>query len=443
MVRITLLPQPVQRWSVIINNSATSTDAAVVSGKDNTASGSGSIVLGGNVNTAAAQRSLIGNGTNNSVGAQGTNSTIAGGQNNRIAQTGTATGSFIGGGNNNEVTATYGSIVAGSENLASANSAFVGGGVRNISSGTYASTAAGQNNTASAPWSSIGGGQNSMATQNYATVAGGFTNTASGAGSTVGGGRTNGASGASATVSGGERDTAAAGHATVVGGRDNTASGIWSTVLGGDANTASGLYSAVGGQSATAGGRNSFVWGRNISSSANGSVTFADNDPGNGRVNFPFNVTTQNRFTGVFAGGYVLHTSSRPVEFPNAGVTLAPNGTAWQALSDRGSKTDFEEVDTVAVLEKVAAMPMTTWKYKHDSKTRYMGVMSQDLYDAFELGEGDKTINTLVADGVQIAAIQGLNLKLEQKVQEIDGLKKKQAALEAKMDRLEKLITDL
>ena len=133
-------------------------------------------------------------------------------------------------------------------------------------------------------------------------------------------------------------------------------------------------------------------------------------------------------------------TTPNPVLNPGVGVSLAANGTAWQALSDRNSTTNFEPVDTVEVLEKVAAMPMTTWKYKHDSSTRYMGVMSQDLYDAFELGEGDKTINTLVADGVQIAAIQGLNLKLEEKVKEIEGLKKKQAALEAKMARLEKLL---
>ena len=42
-----------------------------------------------------------------------------------------------------------------------------------------------------------------------------------------------------------------------------------------------------------------------------------------------------------------------------------------------------------------------------------MGVMAEDLYAAFGLGHDEKRIDTLNADGVQMAAIQGLNIKLE------------------------------
>ncbi|MGJ8642142.1 MAG: tail fiber domain-containing protein [Luteolibacter sp.] len=424
-----------------IDNSVTGLDSVILSGTSNTASGTGSAVFAGSDNSSSASRGVIINGVSNTIGAQGTNSSIAGGQNNLIAPAGNSTGSFIGGGSGNQVSATYCSIVAGTSNLASANSAFVGGGSGNSSTGTYAATGAGQNNTASASWAFIGGGFNSVASNGYSTVSGGFMNTAGGNASTVGGGRGNTASAAGSTVSGGQGNTASGNQSTVVGGIDNTASGWLSTILGGKENTASGTHSTAGGQNAIASGINSFVWGKNITTSGTGSVTLADQDTGNRRNLFPVNVSATNRFTGIFKGGYVLYTHNSPGETP-VGVTLAPNGTAWQVLSDRESKTDFKTVDTVAVLEKVAAMPMTSWKYKHDSDTRYMGVMAQDLYDAFELGEGDKTINTLVADGVQIAAIQGLNQKLEQKVQEIDGLKKKQAALEAKMERLEKLLSE-
>ena len=42
-----------------------------------------------------------------------------------------------------------------------------------------------------------------------------------------------------------------------------------------------------------------------------------------------------------------------------------------------------------------------------------MGAMAQDFRAAFGLGETELGINTLDADGVALAAIQGLNAKLE------------------------------
>jgi dTDP-4-amino-4,6-dideoxygalactose transaminase len=42
-----------------------------------------------------------------------------------------------------------------------------------------------------------------------------------------------------------------------------------------------------------------------------------------------------------------------------------------------------------------------------------MGVMAQDFYAAFGIGEDERHITTIDADGVAFAAIQGLNEKLE------------------------------
>jgi len=44
--------------------------------------------------------------------------------------------------------------------------------------------------------------------------------------------------------------------------------------------------------------------------------------------------------------------------------------------------------------------------------------MAQDFRAAFGLGENDPTITTVDADGVALAAIQGLNAKLEEKLQQ-------------------------
>jgi len=45
--------------------------------------------------------------------------------------------------------------------------------------------------------------------------------------------------------------------------------------------------------------------------------------------------------------------------------------------------------------------------------------MARDFHAAFGLGESEKRINTVDADGVALAAIQGLNQKLEEKDREI------------------------
>lgn len=44
----------------------------------------------------------------------------------------------------------------------------------------------------------------------------------------------------------------------------------------------------------------------------------------------------------------------------------------------------------------------------------HIGPMAQDFNAAFQLGESDRAITTVDADGVALAAIQGLNQKLEQ-----------------------------
>jgi hypothetical protein len=44
--------------------------------------------------------------------------------------------------------------------------------------------------------------------------------------------------------------------------------------------------------------------------------------------------------------------------------------------------------------------------------------MAEDFRAAFGLGDGDRGINSVDADGVALAAIQGLNAKLEAKVAE-------------------------
>ena len=62
-----------------------------------------------------------------------------------------------------------------------------------------------------------------------------------------------------------------------------------------------------------------------------------------------------------------------------------------------------------------------------------MGPMAQDLYAAFSLGESDTGIDTIDADGVARAAIQGVNQKLEKELK----------ARDEKIAKLEQDITEL
>lgn len=90
------------------------------------------------------------------------------------------------------------------------------------------------------------------------------------------------------------------------------------------------------------------------------------------------------------------------------------SATAFITLSDRNKKAGFAPVDVEAVLAKVAALPLTTWHYSNDvAATPHLGPMAQDFHAAFGLGGNDKTITTVDADGVALAAIQGLHRKTE------------------------------
>jgi hypothetical protein len=107
-------------------------------------------------------------------------------------------------------------------------------------------------------------------------------------------------------------------------------------------------------------------------------------------------------------------------------------------VSDRNAKKNFQSVDTVAMLEKLAAIPIERWNYQweKDSDVPHLGPMAQDFKGAFYPGRDDKTISMLEFDGVALAALQGLNQKLEEKDVEIQALKQSVAELKQLVSQL-------
>ena len=107
--------------------------------------------------------------------------------------------------------------------------------------------------------------------------------------------------------------------------------------------------------------------------------------------------------------------------------------TAFNPPSDRNLKENFAAVSSREVLAKVAALPISRWNFIGDTTTPHVGPMAQDFYAAFGLGTDERHIATVDADGVALAAIQGLNQKLEEKDARI-------AELERRLEKLEQLV---
>ena len=105
--------------------------------------------------------------------------------------------------------------------------------------------------------------------------------------------------------------------------------------------------------------------------------------------------------------------------------------------SDRNLKKNFSNVNSQSILEKVVQMPISSWNYKTDTDgLRHIGPMAQDFHAAFNLnGSDDKHISVVDESGVALAAIQGLNQKLEA---QNAALKTQLAALEMRLTALER-----
>jgi Chaperone of endosialidase len=93
------------------------------------------------------------------------------------------------------------------------------------------------------------------------------------------------------------------------------------------------------------------------------------------------------------------------------------------------------------MLTKVASLPLTEWNYKTDKSVEHIGPMAQDFHAAFGLNGGDdKHISVVDEGGVALAAIQGLNQKLET---ENADLKRENNLLAKRLDDLEAEVKSL
>ncbi|HAV61512.1 MAG TPA: hypothetical protein DCY13_04005 [Verrucomicrobiales bacterium] len=312
-----------------------------------------------------------------------------------------------------------------------------------------------------------------------ATISGGGTTTepniVGGHFSTIGGGGGNVASGFNTTVGGGSGNIASGDYSTIGGGYGNTSSGASSVVPGGDGNVAAGDTSFAAGSSAKANHTGTFVWadattGSFASTSTNqflirasGGVGIGTTDPQGAldiavadgqRLQFRYendlvpglNVKTTGDYPGILRLRNALEiwpddTAARAgkLDVRNAAgnITVSADGqsgnvtaVSFSPTSDRNAKENFAPVDARAVLAQVANLPISRWSFKSDPSVAHIGPMAQDFHSTFNVGIDEKHISTVDADGVALAAIQGLNQVVDEKNKEIEILKHRLHALE-------------
>src|SRR5207244_3120161 len=117
------------------------------------------------------------------------------------------------------------------------------------------------------------------------------------------------------------------------------------------------------------------------------------------------------------------------------GCTLT-DGTGWHCASDRGLKENVEPLDARDILQRVSAMPITHWNVKGFPAVRHIGPMAQDFHAAFGLSDDDRHIGTADAQGVALAAIQGLHQLMLEKDTQIVMLKAQAETQEHQMAQL-------
>lgn len=245
----------------------------------------------------------------------------------------------------------------------------------------------------------------------------------------------------------GNWDDANTGYYSFGGGVDPKASGNFSVALGyypeatgqsavalGNETIASGKASFAAGSNSTASGNFSVALGRNADASKEGSFVFADNN------STPISPLANNQFLVRASGGFRLLTNAGGT----TGVSLNAGGSSWNVVSDRNAKEDFQSIDGEDLLARLANVEVSNWVYKNEDKQpRHIGPMAQDFYAAFGLGLEDTRINSLDLDGVNMAAVQALEIRtreLAHTTRQVAELKSEVQSLRADIERLEKLV---
>ena len=158
-----------------------------------------------------------------------------------------------------------------------------------------------------------------------------------------------------------------------------------------------------GGSDCLAANTLTFAAGNRAKADFVGAFVWSDSQP------FDFNSSAVDEFSIRAVGGTRIVSGIDGSGTVTSGVQLAAGSGTWTSLSDANAKENFVEIDPQDVLQKVAAIPVREWNYKtQDDSVRHIGPTAQDFRAAFGVGDSPIGITAVDADGVALAAIQGL-----------------------------------
>ena len=138
------------------------------------------------------------------------------------------------------------------------------------------------------------------------------------------------------------------------------------------------------------------------------------------------------------AGGVLGTRLNWTLSWWNNGNVFA-RGTFFNG-SDRNIKENFSAIDSSQILNKVLSLPVERWNYKDDPAAQHIGPVAQDFHAAFGLGTDDKFIAMVDEEGIALAAIQGLNRKLDDRAAALQAVvREQQGQIQALRTELEAL----
>ncbi|HEY0020603.1 MAG TPA: tail fiber domain-containing protein [Longimicrobium sp.] len=215
-------------------------------------------------------------------------------------------------------------------------------------------------------------------------------------------------------------------HSGVAIGNNNTSDGDAAVALGYN-STADADYSMAFGYRASTNGHT-------------GAKVFAD-----ASIADSIEAVANNEFAVRAAGGFRFRSNATLTN----GCNIAAGGASITCASSRTLKENFLDVDGDDVLARMRRIPVNTWNYTDEGRqSRHMGPFAEDFWREFGLGTEPLAIGHLDIDGVNFAGVKALDartLELQSTVarqaEQIEQLRSDRAALEARIQRLEALLS--
>jgi len=246
------------------------------------------------------------------------------------------------------------------------------------------------------------------------------------------------------------RETWAGNNGAIVLGNESFATGQYSIALGRGAHTNARQGSFVFADNSTAA---MFVYDANGNLDYNASdlagaiIRSGVNNSATWRVAGGFRIfTSSNLTTGVTiqSGASVSNWGQANAVISTSTGALLTTGGVWQNASSRNLKDNFAPIDPREILRKVLTLPIQTWNYKAEGAgIRHIGPFSQDFKKTFDFGFSDEGIGTVDADGVALAAIQGLNEELKDRDRKIEKLETQLNQQQQQLQRQQTAIDEL